>query len=115
MLDMIRCVWLLLRIGITGGSGFIGTHVANVLKSKYEVMIFDHHKPKIEDIEEFVRQLVDESLSVGFVPMTSFFRSHQAKQYGFLNSNADVVCFSDEDLVFTDGFFDKIYDFLKRE
>ena len=43
---MIRSVWLLLRIGITGGSGFIGTHIANALKSKYEVVIFDHHKPE---------------------------------------------------------------------
>lgn len=70
--------------------------------------------PKIEDIDEFVRQLVKESMHIGFVPMTSFYRSHQAKQYGFLNSNADVVCFSDEDLVFTDGFFDKIYNIFTR-
>ena len=65
--------------------------------------------PEIEDIEEFVKQLVKVSLQIGFVPMTSFYRSHQAKQYGFLNSNADVICFSDEDIVFEEGFFDKIY------
>ena len=57
---------MLLRIGITGGSGFIGTHVANVLKSKYEVMIFDHHKPKIEDIEFIKGNIIDDSVRNAF-------------------------------------------------
>jgi len=55
-----------LRIGITGGSGFIGTHIANVLKSKYEVVIFDRLKPKIEDIEFIKGNIIDDSIQKAF-------------------------------------------------
>jgi len=57
---------LLLRIGITGGSGFIGTNVANALKAKYEVVIFDRHKPKIEDIEFIKGDIIDDSIKKAF-------------------------------------------------
>tara|TARA_B100000745_G_scaffold109860_1_gene70497 strand:- start:163 stop:1062 length:900 start_codon:yes stop_codon:yes gene_type:complete len=57
---------LVLRIGITGGSGFIGTHIANVLKSKYEVVIFDRLKPKIEDIEFIKGNIIDDSIQKAF-------------------------------------------------
>ena len=55
-----------MRIGITGGSGFIGTHIANVLKSKYEVAIFDRLKPKIEDIEFIEGNIIDDSIQKAF-------------------------------------------------
>ena len=55
-----------MRIGITGGSGFIGTHIANVLKSKYEVAIFDRLKPKIEDIEFIKGNIIDDSIQKAF-------------------------------------------------
>ncbi len=55
-----------MRIGITGGSGFIGTHIANVLKSKYEVVIFDRLKPKIEDIEFIKGNIIDDSIQKAF-------------------------------------------------
>ena len=55
-----------MRIGITGGSGFIGTHIANVLKSKYEVVIFDRLKPKIEDIEFIEGNIIDDSIQKAF-------------------------------------------------
>ena len=57
---------MLLRIGITGGSGFIGTNVANALKAKYEVVIFDRHKPKIEDIEFIKGDIIDDSIKKAF-------------------------------------------------
>ena len=55
-----------MRICITGGSGFIGTHIANVLKSKYEVVIFDRLKPKIEDIEFIKGNIIDDSIQKAF-------------------------------------------------
>jgi len=55
-----------LKIGITGGSGFIGTHVANALKSKYEVVIFDRHKPNIEGIEFIKGNIIDDSIQKAF-------------------------------------------------
>ncbi len=57
---------MLLRIGITGGSGFIGTNVANALKAKYEVVIFDRHKPKIDDIEFIKGDIIDDSIKKAF-------------------------------------------------
>ena len=55
-----------MRIGITGGSGFIGTHVANVLKSKYKVVIFDRLKPKIDGIEFIEGNIIDDSVKNAF-------------------------------------------------
>ena len=55
-----------MKIGITGGSGFIGTHVANALKSKYEVVIFDRHKPNIEGIEFIKGNIIDDSIQKAF-------------------------------------------------
>ena len=55
-----------MKIGITGGSGFIGTHVANALKSKYEVVIFDRHKPNIEGIKFIKGNIIDDSIQKAF-------------------------------------------------
>ena len=55
-----------MRICITGGSGFIGTHIANALKSEYEVAIFDRFKPKIEDIEFIKGNIIDDSIQKAF-------------------------------------------------
>lgn len=51
-----------MKIGITGGSGFIGTHVVNALKTKYEVVVFDRVKPKIDDVEFIKGSILDDSL-----------------------------------------------------
>lgn len=55
-----------MKIGITGGSGFIGTNVVNVLKTKYEVVVFDRVKPKIEDIEFIKGDIIDDSIKKAF-------------------------------------------------
>lgn len=40
-----------LKITITGGSGFIGTHLAESLKKEHEVVILDQNSPKIKGVE----------------------------------------------------------------
>lgn len=55
-----------MKIGITGGSGFIGANVVNVLKTKYEVVVFDRVKPKIEDIEFIKGNIIDDSIKKAF-------------------------------------------------
>ena len=70
--------------------------------------------PTYEDIEFFVRQLTEKSMDIGFIPMASFYRSHQTKQFGLIHSDADVVCFSDEDVFFPEDFFPKIHQLFSK-
>ena len=39
-----------MKILITGGSGFIGTALANFLKNNHEITIFDLNLPKVQDV-----------------------------------------------------------------
>lgn len=55
-----------MKIGITGGSGFIGTHVTNLLKKKHEILVFDRVKPKISGIEFIKGSIVDDSIKNAF-------------------------------------------------
>jgi len=50
-----------LKIGITGGSGFIGTHVINALKTKHDIVVFDRAKPKIEGIKFVSGNIINDS------------------------------------------------------
>jgi len=58
------------KIGVTGGSGFIGSYVIDTIKSKgYEPVIFDHHDRREElhkDVELFIGDVRDD------VAMTEF-------------------------------------------
>jgi UDP-glucose 4-epimerase len=50
-----------LRILVTGGSGFIGSHIVDKLvKNGYEVRVFDRIKPLREDVEWFNGDLLNE-------------------------------------------------------
>jgi len=50
-----------LRILVTGGSGFIGSHVVDkLLEDDYEVRVFDRIKPPREDVEWFNGDLLNE-------------------------------------------------------
>ena len=50
-----------MKIGITGGSGFIGTHVINALKTKHDIVVFDRAKPKIEGIKFVSGNIINDS------------------------------------------------------
>ncbi|MBL76763.1 MAG: epimerase, partial [Chloroflexi bacterium] len=36
-----------MKIAITGGSGFIGTHLVNLLKKEHDILILDREPSKI--------------------------------------------------------------------
>jgi len=55
-----------LKIGITGGSGFIGTHVINALKTKHDIVVFDRAKPKIEGIKFVSGNIINDSTKESF-------------------------------------------------
>jgi nucleoside-diphosphate-sugar epimerase len=55
-----------LKIGITGGSGFIGTHVINALKAKHDIVVFDRAKPKIEGIKFVSGNIINDSTKEAF-------------------------------------------------
>lgn len=52
-----------MKITITGGSGFIGTHLAESLKEKHEVVVLDQNMPKIEGVEFHECDLVKDEIS----------------------------------------------------
>jgi UDP-glucose 4-epimerase len=50
-----------LRVLVTGGSGFIGSHVVDeLIKKDYEVRVFDRVKPQRENVEWFNGDLLNE-------------------------------------------------------
>lgn len=55
-----------MKIGITGGSGFIGTHVINALKTKHDIVVFDRAKPKIEGIKFVSGNIINDSTKEAF-------------------------------------------------
>ena len=40
-----------MKIAITGGSGFIGTNLASLLKKEHDILILDKSQPKIQDVD----------------------------------------------------------------
>jgi nucleoside-diphosphate-sugar epimerase len=40
-----------MKIAITGGSGFIGTNLVNLLKKEHDILILDKSQPKIQDVD----------------------------------------------------------------
>ena len=40
-----------MKIAITGGSGFIGTHLVNFLKKEHDILILDRESSKIHDVD----------------------------------------------------------------
>lgn len=40
-----------MKIAITGGSGFIGTHLVNLLKKEHDILILDREPSKIHDVD----------------------------------------------------------------
>ena len=48
-----------MKIVITGGSGFIGSHVAESLKKQHDVSIFDLNEPKTEGVEFVKGDILD--------------------------------------------------------
>ena len=41
----------MMKIAITGGSGFIGTHLVNLLKKEHDILILDRAPSKIHDVD----------------------------------------------------------------
>ena len=41
----------MMKIAITGGSGFIGTHLVNLLKKEHDILILDRTPSKIHDVD----------------------------------------------------------------
>jgi len=55
-----------LKVGITGGSGFIGTQVIKALKEKHEIVVFDRTKPRIPDIGFVSGNIISDSVNEVF-------------------------------------------------
>jgi len=49
-----------LKILITGGTGFIGSHLTRFLKNKHEITIYDVKKPIDEDVEFILGDITDD-------------------------------------------------------
>lgn len=57
------------KIGITGGAGFIGSHVTDeLIKRGYEPVVLDHHKHKLhrDDVEVFMGDVRDATAMTEF-------------------------------------------------
>ena len=48
-----------MKITITGGSGFIGTHLVNLLKQKHDILILDREPSKIDDVNFITCDLLE--------------------------------------------------------
>lgn len=48
-----------MKITITGGSGFIGNHIASLLEKNNEITILDHKKSKIENATSILGSITD--------------------------------------------------------
>ena len=49
-----------MKILITGGTGFIGSHLTRFLKNKHEITIYDVKKPIDEDVEFILGDITDD-------------------------------------------------------
>lgn len=89
-----------MKIIITGGSGFIGSNIANNLKKKYDVTIFDIVEPKDNDLK-FVKGSINDPDIVNDAIKNHDVVIHLAASLGVINTEENPVSTLDTNIIGT--------------
>lgn len=89
-----------MRIIITGGSGFIGSSVANLLKKNHNVTVFDSRQPVSKDLK-FVKGNINDFKSLKRSLRNCDVLIHLAASLGVINTEENPVSTLDTNIIGT--------------